>query len=117
MATRKHRAALNPKDIRYWCQVPVDIHFHYLADGEERVLPDVLNVPMTDQLLTDLETAHRERNIPYEFILQESMQDLLTEVQDELRTTLPPEQRENCVITIKVTGAITRVALAWGFQD
>ncbi len=96
-----------PKDTRYWCLVPVRIKFHYLSDGEESFIDTILDIPMTDANIKGMEDAVRDMGTSHEKALEENLNVMLVDVKKELAKTLPPEKRQNCNITIKITGPIS----------
>jgi hypothetical protein len=108
MLSRRGRKKPLPKnDIRYWYLVPVRITYHYWSDGEESVVDTVLDIPMTEPFITDLEEATTERNTTQEKVLEESINALLVEVQQDLARRLPPEVQQDCTITVTITGTIS----------
>src|ERR671933_589616 len=68
---------LPKKAIRYWYLVPVRITYHYWSDNEESFVDTVLDVPMTEPFITDLQEATTERNTTQETVLEESLNALL----------------------------------------
>jgi hypothetical protein len=103
---RRRKKPLPKKDIRSWYLVPVRIKYHYWSDGEESFVDTVLDIPMTDPLITDLAEATTERNTTQEKVLEESLDALLVDVQRDLTSRLPPEVQQDCTITVTITGPI-----------
>jgi maltodextrin utilization protein YvdJ len=93
--------------IRYWYLVPVRIKYHYWSDGEESFVDTMLDIPMTDPFITDLQEATTDRNTTQEKVLQESLNALLVDVTHDLHEKLPPEVQQDCTITATITGPIS----------
>jgi hypothetical protein len=104
---RKPKKPLPEKMIHYWYLVPVRIKYHYHSDGEESFTDTVLDIPMTQPFISDLKEAESERGTTQKKILEESLDALLENVTRELRETLPPSLRQDCTITVKITGPIS----------
>ena len=98
---------LPKKVIRYWYLVPVRIKYHYWSDGEESFVDTLLDIPMTELFISDVEEATTERNTTQESVLEESINALLVDVQRDLARRLPPEVQQDCTITVTITGPIT----------
>jgi hypothetical protein len=105
--SKTRKKPLKTKDIRYWYLVPVRIRFHYVSDGEDSFTDTILDIPMTDANIKGMEDATRDMNTSYEKTLEESLNVMLVDVKHELARTLPPEKRQNCNITIKITGPVS----------
>jgi hypothetical protein len=89
-----------PKNIRYCYLVPVRIKFHYLSDGEDSLIDTILDIPMTNANIKGMGDAARDMNTSYKKALKENLNVMLVDVKHELTIKLPPEQRQNCNITI-----------------
>jgi|SRR5258708_2400469 len=101
---KKH---LKKKDIQYWYFAPIRINFHYNADGEDSFIDTTVDIPMTAALTAELKETAQERNTTYETVLEESLNAMLVDMKRDLHRKLPPQNREDCTITIAITGAIT----------
>ena len=100
------KKSLPKKAIRYWYLVPIRLTYHYWSEGEESFVDTVLDIPMTEPFITDLQEATTERKTTQEKVLEESLDALLEEVTRDLRKKLPPELRQDCTITATITGPI-----------
>ena len=107
MGRRRRKKPLPAKDIRYWYQVPVRIKYHYWSDGEESFVDTLLDIPMPEPFIADLEEATTERNTTQEKVLEESLDAMLLDVQRDLARRLPPEIQQDCTITVTITGPIS----------
>ena len=106
LSRRGRKKPLPQKDIRYWYLVPVRITYHYSSDNEESFVDTVLDIPMTESFITDVQEATTERNTTQETVLEESLNALVVDVQRDLQSKLPPEVQQDCTITIAITGPI-----------
>jgi|SRR5215831_6179811 len=102
----ERKKPLPKKDIRYWYLVPVRITYHYWSDHEESFVDTVLDIPMTEPFITDVEEATTARNTTQENVLEECVNALLEDVTRDLRNKLPPEIQQDCRITATITGPI-----------
>ena len=104
---RRRKKPLPAQDIRYWYLVPVRITYHYWSDNEESFVDTVLDIPMTEPFISDVEEATTERHTTQETVLEESINALLVDVQRDLAERLPPEVQQDCTITVTITGPIS----------
>ena len=54
-----------------------------------------------------MEQATKDMNTTQEKALEENLNAMLVDVKRDLHRKLPPEKRQNCTITIKITGPIS----------
>jgi len=104
---RKQQKPLETQDIGFWYLVPVKIKFHYLSDGQDSFIDTLLDIPMTDPLIKQMKEARNNKYITEEKTLEECLDVLLVKTKRELNRRLPLRLREDCNITVTITGPIS----------